>query len=98
MIAKYLNTTHNIVRYYIDNWEGKGFNGYYLFSKFLTENELKDLFKVCQSYNGPLNTKVKVWAYDADTLKLIEGIYFSSMPKAADYFKIMYTTILRQDI
>ena len=37
LTAKFLNTTHNVIRYFMDSWEGKGFKGYYLFSKPLTK-------------------------------------------------------------
>lgn len=32
LTAKFLGTTHNVMRYYMDSWNGKGFKGYYLFS------------------------------------------------------------------
>jgi hypothetical protein len=36
---------------------------------------------------------VKVWAYDAKTLDLINNEPFSSISAAADYFNVDYRTI-----
>lgn len=46
LAASFLGTTHGVVRYYLDSWRGKGFNGYYLFSKPLTNKELKSLLEL----------------------------------------------------
>lgn len=89
--AKFLETTHKVVRYFMDSWEGKAFKGYYLFSKPLTEKELNSLLKICLSKPKPENSKVIVWAYNADTLNLIGS--FPSMQKAADNFNVDYRTI-----
>lgn len=38
---------------------------------------------------------MKVWAYDAQTLDLINNEPFSSISAAADYFNVNYRTISR---
>nr|YP_009704216.1 GIY endonuclease [Ceratocystis fimbriata]YP_009710368.1 GIY endonuclease [Ceratocystis albifundus]QEN73779.1 GIY endonuclease [Ceratocystis fimbriata]QFX74870.1 GIY endonuclease [Ceratocystis albifundus] len=58
LVAKFLETTHKVVRYFMDSWEGKGYKGYYLFSRFLTDKELNSLLKICLSKPEPENTKV----------------------------------------
>lgn len=52
--AKFLGTTHMVVRYFIDSLNGKGFNGYYLFSKPLNDQELESLLKLYLSGYTPL--------------------------------------------
>ena len=42
-----------------------------------------------------LGNKIKVWAYDATTLDLINNEAFPSITVAADYFNINYRTINR---
>lgn len=93
LAARFLDTTHNVVRYHMDCWKGKGFKGYYLFSKPLADRELESLLELSLSSVDAPNKKVEVWAYCAQTLELINNSYFTSMQKAADYFKVMYTTI-----
>ncbi len=90
--AKFLSTSHNMVRYYIDSWEGKGYNGYYLFSKQLTNQELDSLLKLWLIENKP--NKVKVWAYDANTFMLIKNSPFTSMQNCAEFFNIDYRGVL----
>ena len=46
LTAKFLNTSHSIVRYYMDSWEGRGYRGYYLFSRLLTDKEINSLRKI----------------------------------------------------
>lgn len=43
LTAKFLNTSHKMVRYYMDSWEGKGYRGYFLFSRQLTDKEINSL-------------------------------------------------------
>lgn len=44
--AEFLNISSNLVRYHIDNWKPGGINGYYIFSKKLTDYELQDLIEL----------------------------------------------------
>lgn len=90
--AKFINSNSNIVRNNVDNWRPGGTNGYYLFSKPLTEEEFEDLIEL--SSKEVKRPSVTVWAYDAKTLELINGSPFDSMKKAADYFNVRYRTIL----
>lgn len=90
--AEFLNISPNLVRYHIDSRKPGGINGYYIFSKKLTDSELQDLIEL--SSQGK-NSNIKVWVYDAKTLKLIKDSAFASMQKTADYFNINYRTVLR---
>ena len=91
--ALFLGTSHNVVRYYMDCWRGKGFNGYYLFSKPLTDKELDSLLELYLSDSMP--GKVKVWAYSAKTLELINNSAFNTLKEAGSYFNVKYTTIAK---
>ena len=64
-----------------------------MFSKPLEESEIQSLKKLSEYIT--LGNKIKVWAYDATTLDLINNEPFSSMSVAADYFKVNYRTINR---
>ena len=91
LTAKFLNTSHNIVRYYMDSWEGRGYRGYYLFSRFLTDKEINSLRKIWTL--GPSTHKTQVWAYEAKSLKLINNSSFVSMQKCAEFFNVDYRSI-----
>jgi len=95
LAAKYLGATHDIVNYFKDSWKSKGFDGNYLFSRPLTNIESESLLKLYLSSPDAPNTKIKVWAYCAKTLELINNTYFTSMQQAANYFNVMYTTVAR---
>lgn len=90
--AKFLNTSHNAVRYYVDSLKSQGIKGYHLFNKPLTSEELANLFEL--SKKKPLHLKVSVWAYNAKTFELINNTPFTSMQKCAEYFNLDYRTIL----
>ena len=47
------------------------------------------------SHTLKLGKKVEVWAYNAQTLELINGLPFSSLKSAVSYFNINYRTINR---
>lgn len=95
LTAKYLGTTHRVVRYSMDCWRGKGFNGYYLFSYPLTTQQAESLLELHLSNVNIPGVRIEVWAYCAKTLELINNSHFTSMQKAADYFNVVYTTIAR---
>jgi len=42
-----------------------------------------------------LGNKIKVWAYNAETLELINGSPFTSLLESANYFNVNYRTIIR---
>ena len=92
-VAKFFNTATNAVLYYIDSWKSQGFKGYYLFSKPLVDLELIRLLEL--SKEKPLKPKVLVWAYDAQTLELINSAPFLSMQKCAEYLNSDYRSIAK---
>lgn len=91
LTAKFLNTSHNVVRYYMDSWEGRGYKGYYLFSRPLTDKEINSLRKIWTL--EPLSHKTQVWAYDAKSTELINNSSFVSMQKCAEFFNVDYRSI-----
>lgn len=91
LAAKFLKTSHSMVRYYMDSWDGKGYKGNYLFSKQLTDKDFNSLLKLWLLENKP--NKIQVWVYDANTFMLINNSPFSSMQSCAKYFNIDYRTV-----
>lgn len=89
--AKFLNTSHNVVRYYMDSWEGRGYKGYFLFSRLLTDIEINSLREIWIS--EPLTRKTQVWAYDVKSMELINNSSFVSMQKCAEFFNVDYRSI-----
>ena len=88
-----LNFSKNVLNYFIDTNKPEGIKGTYLFSKPLKESEIQSLKKLSEDIT--LGIKIKVWAYDATTLDLINNEPFPSIIVAADYFNINYRTINR---
>lgn len=88
--AKLLNVQDRIITNHIDKWIKGGINGHYLFSYELDNLELEKLLEISTLRKFNNN---RVWAYNASTLELISDS-FSSMQKAADYFKLDYRSIL----
>jgi len=93
LAAKFLNTSHNVVRYFMDSWKGRGYNGYYLFSNPLNREGLESLLALYLSDSTP--GKVKVWAYCANTLELINNSFFNTLKEAGNFFDMKYTTIAK---
>lgn len=93
LAADFLGTSHNVVRYFMDSITGKGFKGYYLFSKPLTIKELENLLKFNLSGYTPGGDKI--WVYNADTLELINGLPFKSKREVSSYFNVTYNTLVR---
>jgi len=77
----------------LDKDKAEGVKGNYLYSRPLNDEEIKNLLE--NSENLELGNKRKVYAYDANTLDLINNSPFSSISDAADYFKVNYRTISR---
>nr|YP_009364349.1 hypothetical protein [Ophiocordyceps sinensis]ARF03363.1 hypothetical protein [Ophiocordyceps sinensis]QDH07238.1 hypothetical protein [Ophiocordyceps sinensis] len=84
----------------MDTWIGKGFNGYYLFSKSLTNKELESLLEL---YLSPVEVapregykKVELWIYCAETLELMNNSPFTTLKDILNYFNIrLYRDIAR---
>lgn len=100
LVANFLCTTHAVVRYFMDSWKGKGFNGYFLFSEPLTNKELESLLKL---YLSPVEAapregykKVELWVYSAETLELINNSPFITLKDVLNYFNMrLYRDIAR---
>ena len=91
--ANHIGISRDVVNYFIDTKKPEGVKGTYLFSKPLEGIEIKNLKELSESIT--LGNKVKVWAYDAKTLDLINNEPFFSISVAADYFNVNYRTISR---
>lgn len=89
-VAKLLNVQDRIITNHIDKWIKGGINGHYIFSYELDTIELEKLLEISRLRKFNNN---RVWAYNASTIELISDS-FSSMQKAADYFKVDYRSIL----
>lgn len=89
-VAKLLNVQDRIITNHIDKWIKGGINGHYIFSCKLDTIELEKLLEISSLRKFNNN---RVWAYNASTLELISDS-FSSLQKAADYFKVDYRSIL----
>lgn len=89
-VAKLLQVQHLVITNHLDNWIKGGINGYYLFTHDLSSLELEKLIELS------LLRKTRdctVWAYHGITLDLITNS-FSSIQKAAEYFKVDYRAVL----
>lgn len=89
--AKELNVHHTVINNHLDKWIQGGIEDNYLFSSELGSLELENLMEISllRKHNN-----LKVWVYDALTLELVSDM-FSSMKKAADYFKVDYRSLLK---
>jgi group I intron endonuclease len=88
-----LDISRSVINYFIDTKKPEGIKGTYLFSRPLEESEIKSLRELSEDIRT--GNKVKVWAYDALTLDLINNEPFSSISDAADYFNVNYRTVNR---
>lgn len=78
--ANHIGISRDVVNYFIDTKKPEGVKGTYLFSKPLEGIEIKNLKELSESIT--LGNKVKVWAYDAKTLDLINNEPFFSISVA----------------
>ena len=88
-----LGISRSVINYFIDTKKPEGIKGTYLFSRPLEESEIKSLRELSEDIRT--GNKVKVWAYDALNLDLVNNEPFSSISDAADYFNVNYRTINR---
>lgn len=86
-----LGISRNVISYFIDTSKAEGTKGTYLLSKQLTDKEIKKLLTNVNTLQ--LGNKKKVWAYNSQTLDLINN--FPSLKLAAEYFNVEYRTIKR---
>lgn len=91
--SKALGISRKVIDYFIDTGKAEGVKGTYLYSRPLIKKEIKDLLQ--DSENLQLGNKIKVWAYNAKTLELINNSPFSSLLDAANYFNVDYRIIRR---
>ncbi len=88
-----IGISRNVINYFIDTNKAEGVKGTYLYTRPLTDTEIKNLILV--SKNLQLGNKVEVWVYNAKTLELVNNSPFPSLLDAADYFNVEYRTITR---
>jgi len=88
-----LGISRSVINYFIDTKKAEGVKGTYLFSRPLEELEITSLRELSEDIT--LGNKIKVYAYDAITLDLINNEPFSSISDTADYFNVNYRTITR---
>lgn len=88
-----LGIGRSVIDYFLDTGKAEGVKGNYLYSRKLKATEIKSLLK--QSGKVKMGQKVKVWAYNANNLELINNSAFNSIWDAAAYFKVNYRTISR---
>lgn len=91
--SRFFELLLNTVLYFIDRWSPENSKALYFFSRPLTDAEIKKLIALYKNKGNQIFFKVKVWAYNAQTLELITGLPFLSMQLAADYFGVDYRTI-----
>ena len=91
--SKALGIRRSVIDYFLDTGKAEGVIGTYLYSRPLSDKEIKNLLQA--SENLQLGNKIKVWAYNAQTLELINNSPFYSLLDAASYFNINYRTITR---
>lgn len=90
-----LGISRNVISYFIDTGapDAEGINGTYLFSRQLEDKEVQNLLD--SSHTLRLGKKIEVWAYNAQTLEVVNGLPFPSLKSAASYFNISYRTVNR---
>lgn len=91
--SKCLGISRRVIDSFLDTGKPEGVKGTYLYSRPITNSEIKTLNLA--SENLQLGNKVKVWAYNAKTLELINNTPFPSLLDAVNYFNINYRTITR---
>ena len=89
--SKAIGISRNVINYFIDTNKAEGVKETYLYTRPLTDAEIKNLMVVSQ--NLQLGNKVEVWVYNAKTLELVNNSPFPSLLYAANYFNVNYRTI-----
>ena len=91
--SKALGISRNVIDYFIDTGKAEGIKGTYLYTRPITDKEIKNL--ILASENLQLGNKIKVWAYNAKTFELINNAPFPSILETANFFNVNYRTITR---
>lgn len=86
-----IGISRNVINYFIDTGKAEGIKGAYLFSKRLTDKKINKLLTNINTLR--LGNKKKVWAYNSQTLDLINN--FPSLKLVAECFNVEYRTIKR---
>ncbi len=96
-VGVFLATSASTILYYLDNY--KQYKGYYLFSNSLTNAGIQTLLEHhntnISSWSGAYAGKIRIFAYDSETLELLNNRPFLSIQATMDYFQVMRRTILR---
>lgn len=92
-VAKFTDLGFCSVSQCLDTWKPVSTVGLYFFSNPLTKDEIKKLAALYKEKGNFVFYRVKVWAYNAYTLELINGEAFINMQEAANYFNVGYRTI-----
>ena len=79
-----IGISRNVLNYFIDTSKAEVIKGTSLFSKQLTNKEINKLLTNVNTLQ--LGNKKKVWAYNSQTLDLINN--FPSLSLAAEYFNV----------
>ncbi len=87
-----LDMSMTLLNFNIDKSRACG-KGVYLFSRPLKDNEIQSLLEKSDNLNFG-GTK-KIWAYDANSLELINSIPFAKLIDAAAYFRVRPSTIAK---
>lgn len=83
-----IGISRNVINSFIDTSKAEGIKGTYLFSKQLTDEEIRKLLTNINTLQ--LGNKKKVWASNSQTLDLINN--FPSLKLAAESFNVEYRT------
>lgn len=91
--SKALGIRRSVIDYFLDTGKAEGVKGTYLYTRPITDKEIKNLLQA--SENLQLGNKKEVWAYNAKTFELINNSPFPSLQDTANYFNVNYRTITR---
>lgn len=101
--SRFLKTSFRMISNHIDKWKAGGINGYYLFSKELSNSALaskaagqEEKEKLIKFSNLKKISNIKVWVYFANKSP-DKSLYnsFRSLKQAADHLNTDYRSILR---
>jgi hypothetical protein len=91
--AKALGIPRATIDFVLDKVRTAGSKAIYIYSRSLSKTEIKSL--KAKAGDLQLGKKVPVYAYDANTLGLVNNAPFASLLEAAKYFGVEYRAIAR---